>query len=309
MKKNKMNFDNPIYGELINLGLISSQNIKKISEHTRDSDVSVYKDAVQGIIFLEKYKTNTDYYLQKKYKYKNKNLISKEENESIYIDTNNGGYNLKPLQDDERRYRSFRHLFENKKLLDYGCGWGGFLSLFGSSENLHGLEIKPECLEVLEKNLKHIPIKQEIIDFEHKFDVITMFHVLEHMPNQVEVLRNIKDNLEPGGKLIIEVPSANDFLFKFENLKSYRDFTFFSEHLILHTYKSLKRFLEVAGFKHIEINFFQRYGLNNHLGWFVENKPGGHTFFETYTDEKIDEEYKKFLCRNKTTDTLIAIAS
>ena len=61
-----MNFDNPIYDELINLKLISDKNIKKISDCTRDSDVAVYKDEVQGVIFLEKYKTNTDYYLQKK---------------------------------------------------------------------------------------------------------------------------------------------------------------------------------------------------------------------------------------------------
>lgn len=304
-----MNFDNPIYDELINLKLISDRNIKKISDCTRDSDVAVYKDEVQGVIFLEKYKTNTDYYLQKKYKYENKNLISKQKNQPIFIDTNNGGYNLKPLQDDERRYDTFRHFVENKKLLDYGCGWGGFLTLFGLSKNLHGLEIKPECLEVLEKNLSHITIKQDIKDFENKFDVITMFHVLEHMPNQVDVLRSIREMLEPNGKLIIEVPSANDFLFKFDNLQCYRDFTFFSEHLILHTDKTLKGFLEAAGFKNIEINFFQRYGLNNHLGWFVENKPGGHTFFETYTDEKIDNEYKEFLCRNKNSDTLIAIAS
>lgn len=304
-----MNFDNPIYDELINLGLISQKNLIKISDHTRDSDISVYKDKIEGIIFLEKYKTNNNYYLEKKYKYKNQNLISKENNQPIYIDTNNGGYNLKPLQDDQRRYQNFCKLIENKKLLDYGCGWGGFLSLFGVSDNLYGLEIKPECLEVLAKHLKHVTIKQDLKNFDIKFDTITMFHVLEHMPKQVEVLKEIKGMLEPHGKLIVEIPSANDFLFKFDNLKSYRDFTFFSEHLILHTDKSLKNVLEAAGFENIHVKFFQRYGLNNHLGWFVENRPGGHSFFENLADAKIDNEYKEFLCRNKSTDTLIAIAS
>ena len=48
-----------------------------------------------------------------------------------------------------------------------------------------------------------------------------MFHVLEHMPNQVDVLE-ILENVRTQGKLIIEVPSANDFLFKFDNLQCYR---------------------------------------------------------------------------------------
>ena len=49
-----MNFDNPIYDELINLGLISQKNLIKISDHTRDSDISVYKDKIEGIFFVKK---------------------------------------------------------------------------------------------------------------------------------------------------------------------------------------------------------------------------------------------------------------
>ena len=102
---------------------------------------------------------------------------------------------------------------------------------------------------------------------------------------------------------------SHDFLLSLEKLKKYKDFTFFSEHLILHTEKSLKRVLKASGFKKIEILFFQRYGFNNHLGWFVENRPGGHSFFNNIVDRKMDHEYKSFLIRKKKTDTLIAIAS
>ena len=136
-----------------------------------------------------------------------------------------------------------------------------------------------------------------------------MFHVLEHLPNPIQILKNLKNRLERKGRIIIEVPSSHDFLFKFENLKNFRKFTFWSEHLILHTETSLNKFLKIAGFKNIKISHFQRYNLANHVGWFLSGKPGGHERHENLFSGEINENYKKFLEKNKTTDTLIAIAS
>ena len=70
-----------------------------------------------------------------------------------------------------------------------------------------------------------------------------MFHVLEHIPYQIDTLKILKSKLKKGGKIIIEVPHAEDFLILQEELKEFKNFTFWSEHLILHTYKSLKSIL------------------------------------------------------------------
>ena len=48
-----MNFDNPIYHELINLKLIDKNNLIKISNKTRDSNVSVFKDFKENIFFYK----------------------------------------------------------------------------------------------------------------------------------------------------------------------------------------------------------------------------------------------------------------
>jgi len=40
------------------------------------------------------------------------------------------------------------------------------------------------------------------------FDVVTAFHVLEHVPDPIAVVRRMLDWLAPGGRLIIEVPNA-----------------------------------------------------------------------------------------------------
>lgn len=46
----------------------------------------------------------------------------------------------------------------------------------------------------------------------NSFEIITLFHVLEHFTNPVKTLQEIAAKIEKGGKIIIEVPHASDFL-------------------------------------------------------------------------------------------------
>ena len=110
------------------------------------------------------------------------------------------------------------------------------------------------------------------------------------------------------GKIIIEVPHAEDFLILQEELKEFKNFTFWSEHLILHTYKSLKSILMKAGFKNINIEYYQRYNFSNHLGWFIKRKPGGHIFYKNIINDRLNLSYCDNLKKLGQTDTLIAIA-
>ena len=142
----------------------------------------------------------------------------------------------------------------------------------------------------------------------HKFDVITLFHVFEHLQDPLNVLRELKKKLKVNGKIIIEVPHANDFLLSIKNLKSFKKFTFWSEHLILHTEKSLRKFLKVCRFKNIQILYYQRYNFENHLGWLTFGTPGGHEFLKGTVDGKFIKDYNEYLKRSKKTDTLIAVA-
>jgi predicted SAM-dependent methyltransferase len=135
-----------------------------------------------------------------------------------------------------------------------------------------------------------------------------MFHVLDHITYQIKTLKMLKLKLKKKGKIIIEVPHAEDFLILQDELKEFKNFTFWSEHLILHTYKSLKTILAKSGFKNINIQFYQRYNFSNHLGWFLKRKPGGHSFYKKFINKKLNQHYCENLKRIKQTDTLIAIA-
>jgi SAM-dependent methyltransferase len=97
------------------------------------------------------------------------------------------------------------------KLLDVGCGTGGFLmEMARTGYDVHGLEPYQGVVE-------HLPIELrgkvrcapfESVDYSAgSFDLITLFHVLEHLPAPVETLRRLRGCLKPGGLLVLEVPN------------------------------------------------------------------------------------------------------
>ena len=71
----------------------------------------------------------------------------------------------------------------------------------------------------LQKNSKNklnkigIPCYSSTKEQKSKYDTVFMFHVLEHLYNPLETLKDIKNNLlEHNGYIVIEVPHARDFL-------------------------------------------------------------------------------------------------
>ena len=299
---------NPIINELLKLNLISKPNLITLSNKTRDKKIKVIKDLKTKIIFLEKYVTSKKYYSSLKYKDNDRKVLDITKRKLSYVKTFSGNIKTPIIEDDYRRAIQFKKKLINKNILDFGCGWGGFLRNIKNYKSLNGIELRKECINYIKNNFKNINISDNINFFDEKFDIITMFHVLEHIPYQIKTLKALKSKLKYKGKIIIEVPHAEDFLILQEELKEFKKFTFWSEHLIFHTYKSLKSILLIAGFKNIKIQYYQRYNFSNHLGWFLKRKPGGHNFYKEIVSDRLNSSYIQNLKKLGQTDTLIAIA-
>ena len=300
---------NPIYKELKKLNLIHDSRLVNLNNKTRDKNIKVIKDLKTKIIFLEKYITSTKYYSSLKYKDNDRKTSDTTKRKIANVKTLFGNIKIPIIGDDFRRASQFEKNIKNKNILDFGCGWGGFLRNIKNYKSLSGVELRQECLNYVKNNFKKLNISDNVNSFKHKFDIITMFHVLEHIPYQIETLKVLKSKLKKNGKIIIEVPHAEDFLILQDELKEFKNFTFWSEHLILHTYKSLKTVLSKSGFKNIKIQYYQRYNFSNHLGWFLKRKPGGHVFNKNIVGDKFNYEYSENLKKFRKTDTLIALAS
>jgi hypothetical protein len=139
-------------------------------------------------------------------------------------------------------------------------------------------------------------------------EISTLFHSFEHFDDPLTTLIDIRNKTINGGKIIIEVPHAKDILIKYFELESFKSFTFWSEHLILHTRESLEKFLMFSGFKEIKIYGIQRYPLANHFYWLKEGKPDGQNYFNDLNEKDINNQYEIFLNKLDMTDTLIATA-
>ena len=53
---------NPVYNNLLKLGLVNKDEIQIISKKTRDLEMPVYIDKKSGIIFLERHEMPVNYY-------------------------------------------------------------------------------------------------------------------------------------------------------------------------------------------------------------------------------------------------------
>ena len=110
-----------------------------------------------------------------------------------------------------------------KKLLELGCGDGMQLELYKKyGLNVAGLEPYGPSLTPREKslNIERKSILQSKFPKE-SFDYIVMKEVLEHIPNQDEVLKKSYSLLKKGGKLIIIVPNVNSLWNKIFNRNWY----------------------------------------------------------------------------------------
>ena len=111
-------------------------------------------------------------------------------------------------------------------------------------------------------------VEQSIEAYDNQqFDLVTLFHVLEHLPKPVETLQAIRSRIKPNGRLIAEVPHARDFLHWTLSSEAFKNFTFWSEHLVLHTSDSLRGALQLR-FSQRNCKGYQRYGLKIiSIGW------------------------------------------
>jgi SAM-dependent methyltransferase len=98
------------------------------------------------------------------------------------------------------------------RLLDVGCGTGLFLHLAQERGlDVEGIELSPSAVAYARENYG-LQVQEGTLASatlpESSFHVVTMWHVLEHLPDPVAALRAIERALVPGGLLLVGVPNV-----------------------------------------------------------------------------------------------------
>ena len=130
----------------------------------------------------------------------------------------------------------------NAVILEAGCGAGGNLPMLSEYGNVYAFEMEDSVRNnALARNIGTVEsgsLPNQIPFVDIRFDLIAMFDVLEHIPDDLASLHALKNRLNPGGILFITVPAFQ---------------TLYSEHDKLHHHcrrynrKQLKKAIEATG--------------------------------------------------------------
>ena len=131
--------------------------------------------------------------------------------------------------------------------LDYGGGTGGF-STFTQKKGIRTIivENSSSVLTQLKKEGHHAYGSLKDIGSDKKFDLITLWHVLEHLPNPKETIKSLKGRLNAKGLLVLAVPNLNSF-----DASYYQEFWAgydLPRHLWHFSNKGLQKIIENSGF-------------------------------------------------------------
>lgn len=103
---------------------------------------------------------------------------------------------------------------EADQVLDFGCGRGGFLASLPSTTKKYGVEINRQAVGFIKNKYPEIKIFRDwkkLASKRIKFDLITLWHVLEHLEEPKKVLQQLVGQLEKNGRLIIATPNTGSW--------------------------------------------------------------------------------------------------
>lgn len=209
-----------------------------------------------------------------------------------------------------RRYEKLEKMIgQAGSFLEVGAGNAGFLAYI--HERRPVLELA--CIEPDENTRRERAVHTWLRQFEDfqstpagRFDLVGLFHVLEHVLEPAPFLRSCAALLSPHGRLLIEVPSLTDPLLDLYRLKSYKEFFFQRQHPFYYSGTSLERLLKDLGFTVDAMIKHQRYGIENHLNWLQTGQPGGNAEFREIF-RGADDAYRRSLEASGRCDAVIAI--
>ena len=148
--------------------------------------------------------------------YESENYISHTDSNKSLIDKVYQAVKNYTIKQKVNLINSFKT--EEKSILDIGCGTGDFLlACKNNGWTVFGVEPNSKAKSITLKKIKSNNIEDSIENLFNvqnniqQYDVITMWHVLEHVPNLTEYISNLKKLLKPNGTLIIAVPNYKSY--------------------------------------------------------------------------------------------------
>ena len=216
-------------------------------------------------------------------------------------------YRLHDKESSDKFLYTGTEVFRNKVVADIGCGCVAYLDfLKGVADTVIAIEPSETYRQIMEqKNFITFPYAEKAKkDWGESIDIITSFDVIEHVEEPYVFLKDIFDLLKADGGGIIGTPTDAPVMRSLLGELYEQELLFSTQHLWIFAEKSLEIMARRAGFKQIRIQYFQRYGLSNLIGWLNERRPCGNPAYP-FVSETMDAVWKAELGRQGLSDYIV----
>lgn len=155
------------------------------------------------------------------------------------------------------------------RALDVGCGKGEVsLLLAQAGFQCTGIDMKERLVRHLQQRHPSVTwrhaMTNELESESERFDVITLYHVLEHMTDPVECLRKIRRLAQPGALIVVEVPNVGGLKAKLKG----RDWDYYKvDHVNYFRVSDFRRTVEQAGLRVLSIKGYQHFSYPQEVLW------------------------------------------
>ena len=187
-------------------------------------------------------------------------------------------------------------------VLDVGSGSGELLKNFYKAGYNDLTGIDPYIERDIVYNDKLRIGKKKLFDIHREFDAIMLNHSLEHMDQQLEVLKKIYSILSKNGRLLIRIPVVSKPLMEEYGLNVVSLDA--PRHFYIHSFKSISLLLEKAGFVMENVIYdaheFSFWGSEQYKnGISLHNHPGSYLVKKTFSDEQMAKWHTRIEELNK----------
>ena len=203
-----------------------------------------------------------------------------DQNKYAYVYINPLDKNHKQNKDHFKTYRFIKKIIGVKgKYLDIGCGNGRLLDLFRKDGwNVHGLELSQFLADKIKEHLGIEVTVANFLDYESKerYNLVTLRHVLEHLPDPILAMKKINNLLEEGGTAELEFPNIEGLSLRFKRFfnrlglfkKKYSD-DYIPGHCNEYSKKSFKYLLSITGFELVKWVTYSSKPITNLLYYYI----------------------------------------
>jgi 2-polyprenyl-3-methyl-5-hydroxy-6-metoxy-1,4-benzoquinol methylase len=179
-------------------------------------------------------------------------IFFQDGNEQYYLDETN------LLSCKEKVAWVKEHARPSSRLLDAGANFGHFLSVARSHYDAVGVELSRAAVEWSRTHFGVENHAASIYDLPAElagpYDAVTLFDVIEHVPQPREALAALHRVLRPGGHLFLSTPDAGSRVARMMGARwHYLDPV---QHIVLFNRKNLSEMLREAGFEVTETRTF-----------------------------------------------------